>query len=109
MIGWSEMVRLRFLTLNVWSIPWPVSRDIAKRMSAIGRRIGELGIDVAAFQEVWSGEVPTVPRNGEWVCIKEGYAAHVVLEVIYDMSDKRYPGTAIVRVRGKKHDYLEGT
>jgi endonuclease/exonuclease/phosphatase family metal-dependent hydrolase len=55
-IGWSEMVRLRFLTLNVWSIPWPVSRDIAERMRAIGRRISELRIDVAAFQEVWTGD-----------------------------------------------------
>lgn len=48
------MVKLRFLTLNVWSIPWPVSRDTEERMQAIAKRLPEFDADVIAFQEVWT-------------------------------------------------------
>ena len=44
---------LRVLTLNVWALAPPLSRDNGARMRAIGSALGELELDVAALQEVW--------------------------------------------------------
>jgi len=46
--------RLRFATLNVWALPAGIARHVAPRMEAIARRLGELELDVAALQEVWT-------------------------------------------------------
>lgn len=46
-------MRLRVLSFNVWAIPWPVGRRVGERMRAIGAALPELGLDVAALQEVW--------------------------------------------------------
>jgi len=45
---------LRLTTLNVWALPFGLSRHSAARMEAISRRLGELEPDIAAFQEVWT-------------------------------------------------------
>lgn len=44
---------LRVLTLNVWALAPPLSRDNGARMRAIGAALGDLELDVAALQEVW--------------------------------------------------------
>ena len=41
-------------TLNAWALPEPWSKSVRARMYAIGRRLPELGLDVMAFQEVYS-------------------------------------------------------
>jgi len=48
-------MRIRIATLNVWALP-PIAPDVTERMTAIGRRLGGLGVDVMAFQEVWTSE-----------------------------------------------------
>jgi len=50
-------VQIRIATLNVWGLPAPFTPDGAQRMGAIGRRLGDLGVDVMAFQEVWTADV----------------------------------------------------
>lgn len=45
---------LRFVTLNVWALPLGIARHTEERMAAIGGRLGELDVDLAAFQEVWT-------------------------------------------------------
>ena len=47
-------MQLRVASLNVWALPWPVGRDVAARMEAIGSRFEALGADVVALQEVWT-------------------------------------------------------
>ncbi len=47
-------MQLRLLTLNVWALPWPVSRDTSTRLRAISRKLPEIEADVVAFQEVWT-------------------------------------------------------
>lgn len=46
-------MRFRVLTLNVWGLVWPIGRDVAARMRAIGDALPELELDAAALQEVW--------------------------------------------------------
>jgi len=45
---------MRVLSLNVWALGAPFSRDTHARMRAIGEALGPLDLDVAAFQEVWT-------------------------------------------------------
>jgi sphingomyelin phosphodiesterase 2 len=45
---------MRLATLNVWGLPWPISREGSARMAAIGARLPALGLDWVAFQEVWT-------------------------------------------------------
>ena len=45
---------MRLATLNVWGLPWPVSREGSERMHAIGARLPALELDIVAFQEVWT-------------------------------------------------------
>jgi endonuclease/exonuclease/phosphatase family metal-dependent hydrolase len=49
-------VKLRFLTLNVWGLPWPVGTDVPQRIAAIGDALPGLAPDVAAFQEAWTAD-----------------------------------------------------
>ena len=49
-------MQIRVATLNVWGLPSPISPDGAARMRAIGRRLPHLGVDVVAFQEVWTAD-----------------------------------------------------
>ncbi|HEY8153716.1 MAG TPA: endonuclease/exonuclease/phosphatase family protein [Myxococcota bacterium] len=46
---------MRVATLNVWGLPWPISREGSARMQAIGARLPALELDWMAFQEVWTG------------------------------------------------------
>jgi endonuclease/exonuclease/phosphatase family metal-dependent hydrolase len=46
-------MQLRVMTLNVWALLPPLSRDTPARMRAIGAALGPLELDVAAFQECW--------------------------------------------------------
>ena len=45
---------MRLATLNVWGLPWPISREGSARMDAIGARLPSLELDWMAFQEVWT-------------------------------------------------------
>ena len=45
---------MRVLTLNIWGLAWPLSRDLDLRVEAIGKSLPGLRLDAAAFQEVWS-------------------------------------------------------
>jgi endonuclease/exonuclease/phosphatase family metal-dependent hydrolase len=45
---------LRLATLNVWGLPWPIAREGAARMDAIGARLPALELDWMLFQEVWT-------------------------------------------------------
>jgi len=47
-------MQLRLLTLNVWGLPWPVSRIPDVRMRMIAADLPALELDAAAFQEVWT-------------------------------------------------------
>jgi endonuclease/exonuclease/phosphatase family metal-dependent hydrolase len=47
-------MRVRAATLNAWSLPEPFAQDVSARMGEIGRRLGTLGLDAIAFQEVWT-------------------------------------------------------
>ncbi len=47
-------MRIRVLSLNVWAMPWLIVRDLDWRMQELGEALPSLGIDVAAFQEVWN-------------------------------------------------------
>ncbi len=47
-------MRLRLVTLNVWGLPWPVGREVALRMQAIGTQLPRLEADLIALQEVWT-------------------------------------------------------
>jgi endonuclease/exonuclease/phosphatase family metal-dependent hydrolase len=49
-------MRLRLLTLNVWGLGGPLSRHDHERMAWIADELPRLAPDVAAFQEVWTGE-----------------------------------------------------
>ena len=49
--------RLRVATFDVWGLPEPLGRDLRRRAEAIGRGLGELDLDVIAFQEVWAAEL----------------------------------------------------
>ncbi|MDP7572464.1 MAG: endonuclease/exonuclease/phosphatase family protein, partial [Myxococcota bacterium] len=53
---------MRVITLNVWALSEPFSRDTGARMRAIGEALGPLELDVAAFQELW-----TQPARAELV------------------------------------------
>ncbi|MFQ5417479.1 MAG: hypothetical protein ACE5FL_10580, partial [Myxococcota bacterium] len=55
---------LRVLTLNTWGMPWPIGRDLAERMGAIGEVLPTLDLDVAAFQEVWRASARASLRPG---------------------------------------------
>jgi sphingomyelin phosphodiesterase 2 len=45
---------MRLATLNVWGLPWPISREGSARMDAIGARLPALALDWMVFQEVWT-------------------------------------------------------
>lgn len=47
---------LRVATLNVWALPEPLAVDVGYRLTAIGRRLADLALDVVAFQEAWTSE-----------------------------------------------------
>jgi len=49
-------MRVRAATLNTWGLPGPFSRDLSARMREIADRLPTLGIDVMAFQEVWTAD-----------------------------------------------------
>jgi endonuclease/exonuclease/phosphatase family metal-dependent hydrolase len=45
---------VRLATLNVWGLPWPISREGSARMHAIGAALPALELDWMVFQEVWT-------------------------------------------------------
>ncbi len=45
---------LRIVSLNVWVLPFELSRDVEARLQRIGDSMAALVPDVAAFQEVWT-------------------------------------------------------
>ena len=47
-------MQLRLLTLNVWGLPWPVSRMPETRMRVIASELPALELDAVSFQEVWT-------------------------------------------------------
>jgi endonuclease/exonuclease/phosphatase family metal-dependent hydrolase len=49
-------MQLRVLTLNVWALPFGLSRHTRARLDAIGARLAELDADLVACQEVWTAE-----------------------------------------------------
>lgn len=49
-------MRIRIATLNVWALPEPFADRVEPRMRAIGNHLGDLDLDVMAFQEVWIPE-----------------------------------------------------
>ncbi len=52
----GPLMTFRALTLNVWGLPWPVGRDVAARMAAIGAHLPDIDADLIACQEVWTSE-----------------------------------------------------
>jgi endonuclease/exonuclease/phosphatase family metal-dependent hydrolase len=46
-------MQLLLLSLNVWGLPWPVSRIPMERMQMIAADLPRLEVDAAAFQEAW--------------------------------------------------------
>ncbi len=48
--------RLRVATLNVWALPFGISRHTRERMRAISEELAEIEVDVVCFQEVWIPE-----------------------------------------------------
>jgi sphingomyelin phosphodiesterase 2 len=57
-------MRLRLLTLNVWGLGRPLSHHDDERMAWIAGELPRLAPDVAAFQEVWTGESREVLLRG---------------------------------------------
>ena len=49
-------MQIRLATLNVWALPEPIARDPQARIDAIGGLLPSLGLDLIAFQEVWTGD-----------------------------------------------------
>ncbi len=49
-------MQIRVATLNVWGLPAPFAEDVGPRVRAIGAHLPTLGLDVVAFQEVWTPE-----------------------------------------------------
>ena len=47
-------MQLRLLSLNVWGLPWPVSRIPDARMRMIASELPALELDAVSFQEVWT-------------------------------------------------------
>jgi endonuclease/exonuclease/phosphatase family metal-dependent hydrolase len=47
---------LRLASLNVWALPFGIAPHTTARMEAIGARLPDLDLDVAAFQEAWTDE-----------------------------------------------------
>ncbi|HIF96592.1 MAG TPA: hypothetical protein EYQ54_06130, partial [Myxococcales bacterium] len=47
-------MRLRVLTLNVWGLPFGLTRHHDARMRAIGEAFAGSGAHVIALQEVWT-------------------------------------------------------
>lgn len=50
---------IRVVTLNVWALPFGISRFNGARMRLIGDSLPKLDADVFAFQEVWTREAHT--------------------------------------------------
>ena len=63
-------MKLRVVTLNVWALPWGLSRQVPARLDAIGHALADLDPDVVAFQEVWTEEarrrLVVAPRGPGW-------------------------------------------
>ena len=36
-------------------------------------------------KRIWRGEMTAVPREGEYICVRDGYGAEVVMSVMYDV------------------------
>jgi len=53
-------MQLRLLSLNVWGLPWPVSRNPDTRMRLIGAGLADLALDAVGFQEVWTASAREV-------------------------------------------------
>jgi endonuclease/exonuclease/phosphatase family metal-dependent hydrolase len=53
---------LDVLTLNVWGLPWPLSRRRRQRFQAITDRIAPRHDDVVGLQEVWGDSHRLLPR-----------------------------------------------
>jgi endonuclease/exonuclease/phosphatase family metal-dependent hydrolase len=47
---------IRVVTLNVWALPFGLSRFNTKRLKLIGERLNQLDADVCAFQEAWTSQ-----------------------------------------------------
>lgn len=45
--------QLRVLTLNVWGLPEPLSKQKRVRMHAIGQRLADSEYDIVALEELW--------------------------------------------------------
>jgi endonuclease/exonuclease/phosphatase family metal-dependent hydrolase len=62
-------MRVRIATLNTWGLPSPLSEQPLARMAEIARRLPGLGLDVVAFQELWTRGARRVLREA---CAAEG-------------------------------------
>lgn len=54
---------LEIATVNAWGLPAPLAPDRSGRMRRMAAWIERSGIDLVAFQEVWSGAVEHVPMD----------------------------------------------
>ncbi len=67
-------MQIRLATLNVWALPEPIGRDVQVRIDAIGARLPDLGLDVVAFQEVWTRDAAArLLRAGERAGLVHGW------------------------------------
>jgi hypothetical protein len=53
-------MEISLVTLNVWGLPWPLSRDRARRFRRLERHLAAGAYDVAGVQEAWSRCLPGV-------------------------------------------------
>ncbi len=47
-------MKIRIMTLNAWGLPAGLARETPERMRAIGDRLGALGADLIALEEIWT-------------------------------------------------------
>jgi len=57
-------MQLRLLSLNVWGLPWPISRVPDERIRRIARQLPALELDAVGFQEAWSADARAVLVQG---------------------------------------------
>ena len=56
------MVALDILTLNVWGLPWPLSRKRGLRMKRIRACLADRQDDLVGVQELWGGTHRALPQ-----------------------------------------------